>query len=213
MVSNDSKSFLYRLVKQASDADLFLSHFSLCSTEEALKGNFEMNGKPVVIYGTPKRLDLAKKKLNQIYKKREVVYREELMHFIENEEIVEFITGNLDKLTSGQDPELPINEKEDEIQTTDEHKEDVQKSEDEINQGVEETAVSSEETTPEDNSVVKGAEVVHDSHLCQYGVPKFKIEHISPDVMGLKESINVGIDEDYIKNYFRNVVPKLTKLI
>ena len=172
-----------------------------------------MNGKPVVIYGTTKRLDLAKKKLNQIYKKREVVYREELMHFIENEEIVQFITGNLDKLTSGQDPELPINENEDETQAINEQEEVVQKAEDEINQGIEETAVSSEETTPEDNSVVNGTEGVQESHLCQYGVPKYKIEHISPDVMGLKESINVGIDEDYIKNYFRNVVPKLTKLI
>ena len=186
----------------------------MVNADDVLRNSVEYDHRPVVIIGTEKRHGMCKKKLPQIFNKLGRDYDESLIHYETQESLKQFATDALEKIANGETLSTPTPVPKPKPKPKPIVKGDATP----IRSAVKEEDLvveTEEEVIPEEDAEVEEQieqveEEVHQASegtvgVCRYGVPKFKVEYITPNVLGLQESITVKVDEEDIGKFFVSV--------
>lgn len=211
----DSGHFLLTAVNSAEDVSLLIEAYNVCTTDDVLRNAVTINQKPLMIFGPVKRHNMCKKKLPQKFKELNLQYKESEINFVTEDTLKDFVSTALEKLKNGVEPKGEVEEIE-EVSVTEEVLEELV-TEPEDGEEISQPEVSVEirestESAGEDVSVDKEGPtraVESKEHtgagLCQYGVPKLRVEYLTPSTMGLKESLFVNVSDEDISKFFQSV--------
>lgn len=213
MIAVDSGHFLLTAINSAEDVSLFLNSYNACTADDVLRSSVVLDHRPLVILGSEKRHMMCKKKLPSKFKELGLDYQENQINFVTEDTLKVFVTETLTKLKQINlaeevlvEEDLKLDKKEELV------------LEDEQVQANEEVAITIEHTTIDENIIAKVQEekVIEPlieplepkdnvSGLCSYGVPKIQIEYLTPNTLGLSESLFVNVEEEDINKFFHLV--------
>lgn len=202
MIDVGPDHFLINAITSAEDLDLILQTYTVCTSDDVLRNNVDIGTKPLLIYGTEKRNTMCGRKLKSKYKDSGVVYKEDNINFVTSDTLQQFTSAALIRIKNGE----ADNEEEDNKEFEEELEEEEREETKEIQ--VEE-APSIEPEEGDDKLKIKPKKIEEGGGLCQYGVPKLKVEYHSPNVMGLEESLFVNVSEDDLSNFFVKIKNKV----
>jgi len=208
MSTVESGHFLLNVVNNAEDISLLLENYNMCLADDVLRNAIQFDERPLVLLGTDKRHNMCKKKLPVIFEKLGKVFDDNLITYVTTNSLKEFADTSLKKLKSGEKPEVPqIAEVAEKPKTATEVKPlkvntyEAESKRESVN--VSEHPVENVEPV-EEQEIISSTQNTHHG-VCKYGVTKFKVEYISPNVLGLQESITVKVEEEELNNFFSSI--------
>lgn len=213
MIAVDSGHFLLTAINSAEDVSLFLNSYNACTADDVLRSSVVLDDRPLVILGSEKRHMMCKKKLPSKFAELGLEYREDEINFVTEDTLKVFVTERINKLKQvdileeeATSVEFTPIEKEEEV------------LEDPQEQAKKETSITIEKPTIDENIIEDLPEEVNPepvvkpvpkqetvSGLCSYGVPKLQVEYLTPNTLGLQESLFVNVKEEDINNFFQAV--------
>lgn len=208
--------FLMSVINGAEDIEVFLDKYNACHADDVLRSGVEFDDRPLVIVGSEKRHMMCKRKLPIKFKELNRPYDESKIHFITESDLKEFVTNALADIRGGvvENPDVlqtstvveKLNTKVEEV------KEELsaqaqEESEEVLVQGSQKSEYEQEQDKGAEceNTQIESTPSNTGTGLCRYGVPKFKVDYIVPQVMGLRESLFVNVEEEDLNKFFASV--------
>lgn len=202
----DSSNLLKTHISNAEELELIISNFNVVFTDTVLHGEVPFDSDRVMLITGPKRrVEMSKKKLPKLLDSSDLPYIEEKYVFLEDSKLGEFLDEQLEKIKKGESVTI-----EQQSVVVQEPTFEVIKSE----EGLEETEATTEQLPVEEKPVTE--EVVQTTNyesssetltagLCKYGVPTYKVEKLSPNVLGLSESLFINVEQEDLDKFFEKV--------
>lgn len=203
--------FLLTMINSAEDISLLLSSYNVCTADEILRSSVKYDERPILVLSTPKRETMCKRKLPANFKAAGLEYNPDKVIFFTQETMKDFVLEALEKLKAGESVEIETEvvqeesfeevKKEDIIEEPQSEIKTVEVLDSNIN--AEQEVAATDTTLEPDLEVKKEPETsVLSPGLCRYGVPKLEVSYITPNVLGLEESLFVDVSKEDIGKFF-----------